>query len=202
MRQSSDPPLIRAPRVLAFAGVATLLVWAAFSSPVALEVPSDLRDSPKDFADLAGLHEGVAGGGNRCAWCHAEWRPGGGSLALQDSARWIASAAPATSSPAPVTSHVCLSCHDNSLAVDREDPASQALKLLGSDPAGNHPIDVSYREASQRRPGEYHDASSPDVRLEGGKVGCISCHVGHSRNGRIAGPSSTTHRICQNCHNL
>lgn len=202
MLPENMPPLRRSAIILTAAAAATLLVWVTLKSPTALVLPSDLRDAPADFADLAQLHDRVGTKGSRCAWCHTEWQPGGGSLALKDSARWIASAAPTTAVPSVVRSHVCLSCHDNSLAVDREAATSRKLGFLSNDPASNHPIGVSYREVSLRQPKEYHHASSPNIRLEDGKVGCISCHVGHSRNGRIAGPAAITHGLCLDCHNL
>lgn len=148
-----------------------------------LELRDSLSGTP--WPDLAAIHERAADGRPNCAWCHV---------------------APGTEAAAPageVSSGICLSCHDGRVA-----PAA-AHTLPGQrprdvDPGGaNHPVGVDYMSSLMSRPEYYnHPASNPSIRLEHGLVGCVSCHRGHSRNGRSEGPAALIEGACVTCHNL
>lgn len=162
--------------------------------------PSDLRDSLSGgFADLATLHEKVDLPGYGCAWCHLDMNP---RAASNSPSRWIASAGPAAARTAPVTTSVCLSCHDGTLA-----KVAKGYTMGTRDPSlpegsATHPVGFDYMASYLRAPDEFkHPAGNPEIRLEDGKVGCLSCHQGHERNGRPGGPAGVTQNTCLACHN-
>lgn len=120
-----------------------------------------------------------------------------------DTKRWLASAKPASFETADVGSVVCMSCHDGSLASAGTARLRESLSARGSavDTAADHPVGMVYRAAVSRSPSEYNDpALHADVRLDDGKVGCVSCHLGHGRNGRLGGPFAVSERVCTTCH--
>lgn len=90
-------------------------------------------------------------------------------------------------------SAVCLSCHDGTL-----DKGSKAFGNHG----GNHPIGIDYRIAMMKNPSDYN---TPDenrgIRLEAGRIGCVSCHRMHARSADISS-MGVSHASCQTCHRL
>ena len=171
------------------------------SRPVVI---TGLRDAliAREGADLETIHRRADIPEGTCGWCHLEQRPGAVRAMVNDPNRWLASTAPGSAAPTPaVTTGICLSCHDGSLAKSvphtlpgQRDPAVE--------PGGaNHPVGADYQSALMARPQQYHDAASPGVSLEDGKVGCTSCHLGHVRNGRVEGPGLRAD-VCLSCHDL
>lgn len=164
-----------------------------------------LRDAliSREGADLETIHRRADAPEGTCGWCHLEQRPGAARAMLNDPNRWLASAGAGSAAATPgVTTSICLSCHDGSVAKavphtlpGQRDPAIE--------PGGaNHPVGVDYQSAVMSRPAQYHDAAArPEISLEGGKVGCTSCHQGHARNGRVEGPGLRTN-VCMSCHDL
>lgn len=135
-----------------------------------------LRDAPGELpaADLAQRHALLAPeGSSGCALCHLPRRA--------EPAGW----------GSPPSSQVCLSCHDGAFG------AASGGGLRGR---RSHPIGADYRAAWMLDHLAYRPPDgNPAIRLEGGKVGCVSCHQLH-------GPSPATSRLgviesaCEACH--
>lgn len=174
--------------------------WSRRSRPSRHPGP-DLRDAPAstDWKDLAQLHA-RQDGGDTCLWCHAD-RELRAREASRDPSRWLASAGPAGAGDAwGVTSTVCLSCHDGSLAGAARDYAPESSWGQTGLPSASHPIGMPYAAAAARKPNEYRSPFDTGVTLEDGRVGCGSCHVGHRGDREPAGPAGIAKGMCQNCH--
>ena len=98
-------------------------------------------------------------------------------------------------------SRQCLDCHaDSSLAgnalVDRG-----GVVRHGSG-AASHPIGGDYDQAA--RSGAYHPRQDldPAILLPGGKVACVSCHVGYSREHGALVIANAGSRLCMEGHDL
>ncbi|MBI5884114.1 MAG: hypothetical protein HZB91_13545 [Elusimicrobia bacterium] len=165
---------------------------------------TDWRDSLNEFTAVApgDPHASLASDpAETCVFCHTaksasavspKW--GGGGWSSEDS--------PSAGRGAP-KSAVCMSCHDGSLA-----GGSQSFTDIGSgnhagkalDPGRSHPIGMRYDSAFLSRAGEFRNPqANSDIRLEDGKVGCVSCHTVHG-----ARPANSRQGIiesaCQACH--
>ena len=87
------------------------------------------------------------------------------------------------------TSKDCGQCHDGALAHDAFDPRS------------NHPIGIDYRSRLAQSFGRLNPIESV-LRLEDGKVGCVTCHnLDSDLPGKLA-ISNDGSRLCFTCHNL
>lgn len=166
-------------------------------------LPIEARDSLNGWADLAQIHE-KAGQEETCSWCHLEGRRDMARGIASDPRRWLASTKPASFQTAgTVGSEVCLSCHDGSLASAGATIVRTTLSARGAshDSPADHPIGMQYSAALSRSPSEYNAPVSPaDIRLDAGRVGCTSCHLGHGRNGRLGGPFAVSEQVCSTCH--
>ncbi|MBI3298654.1 MAG: hypothetical protein HYZ75_10855 [Elusimicrobia bacterium] len=167
--------------------------------------PLDLRDAvgSADQRDLAAIHEAAAGGTPSCGWCHLDARPGAARAAASDTSRWLASLSDAAADASPVDTPLCLSCHDgrSAAAAPNSLPGHRnpAIEAGGA----NHPVGLDYLTTAMEQPQFYHHpAVHSEIRLESGKVGCTSCHVGHARNGLVGGPAALMRDSCLSCHNL
>lgn len=95
----------------------------------------------------------------------------------------------------------CLGCHS-----DKSDARSVSLDPRGLVRHGprslNHPIGVRYTEAAQF--GGYRPASQlkHNVLLPQGKVGCVSCHAGYSRDHGNLVVNNQRSALCFDCHDL
>jgi len=97
-------------------------------------------------------------------------------------------------------SYECLGCHDGSIASDKGHWASGQIN--------NHPIGVLYPTFNS----EMHSSNSPsglggtieEDLLEGGFVGCTSCHNKHSEeDGKTSiKKNNKGSELCLTCHNL
>lgn len=121
----------------------------------------------------------------------------------------------ATGEAAGGDTHGCLGCHDGVLAGDVtghragpgvELPAGAAAPWISS-PAGHiasHPVGIDYDAAFARSGGKLRSSSSlpPSVRLEDGRVGCLSCHNAASPlPSRLALPKEGS-MLCYACHDI
>ncbi|MEK7287252.1 MAG: hypothetical protein AAB091_01660 [Elusimicrobiota bacterium] len=100
----------------------------------------------------------------------------------------------------------CLSCHDGAAALNDAIPGpladgvhSSGAKKINSD--NSHPVGMDYYSAMKSRPGQYNNpASTPDIRLEGNRVTCLSCHK-NSTALQAKRPGALT-ALCMTCHRL
>lgn len=164
------------------------LYWAAtLQNPApSPTVELDLRDAVNGRVfekDLAAAHAGIAGTENEgCRLCHMRVRRNGTRPLWADPAAWIASNAPAAAIDEPNMrdSGICLSCHDGVNAGGRD----------------GHPVGIDYAAAARRNPGALRDpASAPNLRLDAGKIACVSCHSAHRRDDAAARAPA-----CSDCH--
>ena len=83
---------------------------------------------------------------------------------------------------------VCLSCHDGVMAPDRL----------------RHPIGMVYDASPLRRAGTLKPSASlaPSIALEGGRVGCSSCHDLSSALPSKLVLANTGSALCFACHRL
>jgi predicted CXXCH cytochrome family protein len=147
----------------------------------------------------AGLLRGSARGRDFCAGCH----DAGFFTAMKDRGESLTVSAHIdarrTFSRVGVDGYSarCLSCHGDS---GEQHSGSRGLRHGGG--RSNHPVGVSYTDAL--RHGTYRlPASLPrQVFLPDGKVGCVSCHEGYSReHGRLVMTLDKS-RLCMSCHAL
>lgn len=177
--------VIAALSVLAYAGARRL---AQVSS--AWRAAEDLRDALSDngASDVAQRHSRlVADPKAACALCHLPHR-------VQDRRpAWAGlEAGPSEAAGSLPDTAVCLSCH-----------SSPATGSLGSVPGlrGNHPVGMDYRVAWMGHPDQYRSPDgNPDIRLEDGKVGCLSCHRLHA-GGSAQARAGVVENACEACHN-
>lgn len=95
------------------------------------------------------------------------------------------------SAPAAPDTAVCLSCHDGALA--------SAASVHGPQ---SHPIGVDYALARLKSPERFNDiAARGDIRLEDGKIGCLSCHAIHMSSGG-SNRRTVIESSCETCHRL
>ena len=87
----------------------------------------------------------------------------------------------------------CLTCHTEHGNGPR----------LGARASGNnHPIGAVYGEAQRR--GNYRTVAElpREIALPDGKVGCVSCHSGYSREHGALVVTTDRSRLCFSCHNM
>jgi predicted CXXCH cytochrome family protein len=96
---------------------------------------------------------------------------------------------PAGQVPANAASRYCEACHDGVIA--------SATRLT-------HPIGVDYLLSQFKSRGKLRDISqlSRDIRLDDGRVGCLSCHSADSQNQAKLVTSNAGSGLCFACHNL
>lgn len=93
----------------------------------------------------------------------------------------------------------CMRCHIGKSG--KAAPVSVGMNLLRHDGGRiNHPIGSSYREAAKF--GGYRPVQrlSKKILLPGGRLSCLSCHLGYSmRHGQLA-VSNNRSALCFECH--
>lgn len=98
-------------------------------------------------------------------------------------------------------SRQCLSCH-----ADRGDELAMHVDQRGivrhSGGSGNHPIGMLYGQT--KGIGLYHKKADlpAAILLPQGKVGCVSCHVGYSKQHGALVISNERSALCMGCHDL
>ncbi|HIJ84943.1 MAG TPA: hypothetical protein HPQ00_12180 [Magnetococcales bacterium] len=95
----------------------------------------------------------------------------------------------------------CMSCHDEKADSNQVGISPQGLMRHMSSSI-NHPIGRSYQAASTYGGYRPMDQLPKSVVLPDGKVGCVSCHVGYSKEhgGLVVGKGQT--ELCLICHDL
>lgn len=94
----------------------------------------------------------------------------------------------------------CLDCHLN--AGDAPQVNLDTAGVLRHSGGVNHPIGVNYDKA--RRSGLYKAFSQlrHGIKLPQGKVSCVSCHVGYSKQHGALVMSNQGSALCLECHDL
>lgn len=150
-----------------------------------------------------GLMRGAATGKEFCFVCHAaeffsKMRDGGSSLLAGHLARGSAADARALDP----YSRKCMECHvanaDPRLvtAVDRNGVVRHASQ------SANHPIGVSYKVAVGYGGYVAQRIVERKLLLPGGKVACVSCHGGYSKDHGKLLVSNRGSALCMECHDL
>jgi predicted CXXCH cytochrome family protein len=105
----------------------------------------------------------------------------------------------------------CLGCHDGALARNVTSPYQDPAVSLGplstvgyGDHQGNHPIGMDYAASFLKKRSALRPmAALPlSVRLEDGRVGCISCHNSSSSPPAKLALANERSTLCVACHNL
>ena len=95
----------------------------------------------------------------------------------------------------------CMGCHGNSGDLPQVAIGANAI-VRHSSGSGNHPIGRLYADASPRGYYRPQSALSKNVWLPGGRISCVSCHEGYSKDhGKVVVPSRGA-GLCFECHNL
>ncbi len=96
-------------------------------------------------------------------------------------------------------SRACLGCHDGTTASNVIPTVSRTSQLYQY---GQHPTLVSYADAYRRDPTGFIPPSEldPALRLEGGKVGCVTCHSVDSREKDMLIQPTRGGDLCLTCH--
>lgn len=140
----------------------------------------------------------AASGQEFCLSCHsagffAQMRDRGQSvLALGH-----ASARPRTTARIDAYSSQCIVCHTENASYAGDGITAQRSWRNASG-SSNHPIGSDYARVASSR-GFWQAAMLPEeVLLPNGKVSCVSCHAGYSKeHGKLLRPES----LCLDCHN-
>ena len=147
-----------------------------------------------------GLLRGGKRGRDLCATCHnpaffREMKDQGTSV---EQSGHLAAGVELRSADLDAYSLQCLQCHET-----RGDPRGVRVDLHGllrhASGTANHPIGRSYQAAA--RFGGYRPAAllSRRIFLPEGKVSCVSCHLGYSKeHGKLV----VTRSLCMECHDL
>jgi len=106
---------------------------------------------------------------------------------------------------AQTDSRTCLGCHDGTSATGVAYQRPEELGRTGrSAMHTSHPVDVDYRLAATRKPGMLHPAAAlpENLMLPSGKVTCVTCHDGASREKNHVSVSMSRSRLCGSCHDV
>lgn len=195
---------------------------------------------------IAGKHDFSTSGPNAtyksatqtqvCIYCHAPHNNASIAAPLWNHAQSVATytlytsaistTLNATTGQPGVTSKLCLSCHDGTVAVDSFGGATgtkmaTGTALLGTDLSNDHPIGFTYDAALATSDGGLKNPAVATVTLGttgvagsietkmlfGGKMECASCHDVHNGTARTAVESklvtltTTGSTLCLACHN-
>lgn len=102
-------------------------------------------------------------------------------------------------------SRTCLSCHDGTSAagVAYQRPQEVGHSRLSAMHT-SHPVDVDYELAFAQKPGRLHPSGvlPENLVLPQGKVACVTCHDGASRERHHVSVSMSRSRLCSACHDV
>lgn len=106
---------------------------------------------------------------------------------------------------AQMDSRTCLGCHDGTSApgVAYQRP-HEVGRSLASAMHTAHPVDVDYELAASQKPGSLHPVGilPESLVLPQGKVSCVTCHDGASREKHRVSVSMSRSRLCAACHDV
>jgi predicted CXXCH cytochrome family protein len=167
---------------------------------------------------LRGASGGAGGAGGPagqqfCAQCHpttGQDRAAAHAMTIgQAHLRWpdhaprTAALAKLGGKPGDSDTHLCLSCHDGTLASN----VGGLFDSHGDTLHGSHPVDVTYREHPIRK-GKLDLAVSffpaqtldPRIRLIDDQVACASCHSPYAQEPGHLIMSNQRSKLCLSCH--
>lgn len=91
----------------------------------------------------------------------------------------------------------CMSCHEGATASD----ASVTIKKGGHSFGESHRIGFNYMKAFRSKKDLRSPISlSPEIKLFGGKVGCVSCHNPFNLDKHQLSISNEESKLCMECH--
>jgi predicted CXXCH cytochrome family protein len=150
-----------------------------------------------------GLMRGTKQGKDLCLTCHdakffQKMRDGGSSMMVGH----LSSGAEVNTPTLDAYSRQCLECHGRngdpklSTNIDRNGVLRHASSSV------NHPIGVNYQKAAAFGGYRARAIVERKIILPNGQVGCVSCHLGYSKDhGKlVSGTASST--LCFECHDL
>ena len=154
--------------------------------------------------DRPGLLRGEARGREFCLACHGE----GFFLAMVDGGRSLTESGHLAArrdefgfdlDPATLR---CLDCHSDKADAGPAVDFAPGGVLRHADHGINHPIGVPYARAISY--GGYRPVAqlSPDIQLPQGRIGCISCHRGYTREHGALVIANRGSRLCFECHDI
>ncbi len=154
--------------------------------------------------DFPGKLRGTERGKPMCLKCHdtqffAGMRDGGQSLVVSGHLSLDQKTVLKSLDPFSVN---CMGCHGQQGDSDAVQVDSQLVVRHGAQQSVNHPIGRDYDTAS--RYGGYRPKSmlSKKILLPNGRIGCISCHEGYSKeHGKLLMPRGRS-ALCMECHDL
>jgi len=147
----------------------------------------DLRDA-LNASNVQTFHPSITGNpSSDCATCHIPKQQ------VIQAGLWAGSAITGSNFLAVTPEHtsnetrMCTSCHDGSV--------SHKIGLNG--PSGEHPMGMDYAAVYDRDPQNFVSPYNSPIKLENGKVGCLSCHAVHENTGYKANARPNN---CRTCH--
>ncbi|MDP3844458.1 MAG: cytochrome c3 family protein [Oxalobacteraceae bacterium] len=150
-----------------------------------------------------GLMRGTSQGKDLCLTCHdpkffQKMRDGGSSMMVGH----LGSGSDVNTPTLDAYSRQCLECHGRngdpklSTNIDRNGVLRHASSSI------NHPIGVNYQQAAAFGGYRARAIVERKIVLPNGQVGCVSCHLGYSKeHGKlVSGTARST--LCFECHDL
>ena len=191
-------------RLVALSGFTVLFILGAvlFRAPWPADDFKDLRDSVGDHGSmLSAGHASLGTGASSCVYCHLphqakSMRP----LWLKEGNHDSTAFGRESMQAGGVQTDLCMSCHDGTVAPAlRAHYGSSGSKAHQSGASANHPVGVDYLSVFRLKPDSYNDPTlNPKIILEGGKVGCVSCHATHDPS--VVSAGNIRQEVCTECH--
>jgi len=106
---------------------------------------------------------------------------------------------------AQTDTRTCLGCHDGTSATGVAYQRPSELGRSGQSAMhSSHPVDVDYQLAAMKKPGLLHPSGGlpENLLLPHGKVTCVTCHDGASREKNHVSVSMSRSRLCSSCHSI
>lgn len=210
--------LVAMKRILVVTAVVMLTAGAAMAL-------SDIANTAHNFS-ASGTSSGAWANNEICAPCHV---PHGGDQAVAplwahdlttgETYTVYTSTTMNVTPDNTVTAHagtrLCLSCHDDSVALAAFTGATSASTntiaqeyagsnaIIGTVLTNDHPVMFTYQDSINGGDLELQPAGTGDMRLFGGEVECLSCHDPHGESGvdYLLWKDNTGSAICLDCHN-
>lgn len=154
-------------------------------------------------ASNPGLLRGSEQGKNLCLTCHdakffQNMRDGGSSMMVGH----LSNGAQINAPTLDAYSRQCMECHDRngdpklSSTIDRNGVLRHASSSV------NHPIGVNYQKAAAFGGYRAQAIVERKIMLPNGQIGCVSCHLGYSKDhGKLVADTARS-TLCFECHDL
>lgn len=156
------------------------------------------EDKTPNGAELTGLLWGHVRGRAFCSLCHSEetsgvnWRH---QTAISYAHPYGKLTETAGGSLLDKFSVECLSCHDGTISKGPQVEVKQGVWQHGI--GMSHPVGVDYPFSEDFA---YPESLPKEVRLFGGKIGCLSCHEIYAKERDMLVMNNRGSRLCLTCH--